>query len=131
MATKRIAGRDVLIDIGPKTIINFWVTRGDTDEFGSWELWTAEGSTKCSTACCRPSADPGEPFRRAEMSASDQAGWEIARHAARLRPATAREALIWLNARRDYSPANMPHQIRGKDVGIDGNDGDYRITEPP
>ena len=131
MATTTIANRDIPIDDGPKTIINFWVDKGDTEEYGSWELWTAEGSKKVCTACCRSGTDPGAPFRRAEMSASDRAGWEIARHAARVRAATAREVVVWLKAHRDYSPAGMAHQIRGKDVRIDGQCGDYSITDLP
>jgi len=131
MATTKIAGHDVPIDIGPKTIINFWVVSGSTEEYGPWEFWTAEVTAKSATGCCRPGADPGEPFRRAEMLTSDRAGWEIARRAARVRPATAREVMIWLNAHRDFSPATMPHQIRGKDVRIDGQHGNYSIIELP
>lgn len=131
MATTKIAGRDVPIEDGPKTIINLWIDRGDTEEYGSWEFWTAENPTKGSTACCRPGVDPGKTFRRAEMLASDRAGWEIARHAARVRPATAREVVVWLNAHPHHSPAAMLHQIRGNDVRIDGQKGDYRIIELP
>jgi len=74
MGTTKIDGRDIPIDDGPKTIINFWVVSGSTEEYGPWEFWTAEGTAKSATACCRPGVDPGKPFRRAEMSASDQAG---------------------------------------------------------
>jgi hypothetical protein len=131
MATTKIAGRDVPVDDGPRTIINFWVARGGAEEAGPREFWTAEGLAKGSIACCRPNVDPGEPFRRAEMLPADHAGWETARHATRLRPATAREVVAWLNAHPEDRPATMPHHVRGQNVRIDGQHGDYRIIDLP
>jgi len=131
MATTKIADRDVPVDDGPRTIINFWVAKAGIEEAGPREVWTAEGPIKGSIACCGPNVDPGEPFRRAEMLPADHTRWETALHATRLRPATAREVVAWLNAHRQYRPATMPHQVMGKAVRIDGEDGNYSITDLP
>lgn len=131
MAATKITDRDVPVEDGPRTIINFWVAKGGAEEAGPREFWTAEGPGRGSVACCWPGVDPGEPFRRAETLPADHTGWETARHATRLRPAMAREVVAWLNAHRQYRPATMPHQVKGKAVRIDGEDGNYSITDLP
>ena len=64
--TTRIANRDVPIESGEVSTVEFSAGREGAEEAGAWEFWTALNSRAAVNARCRQGSDPGEWFRRME-----------------------------------------------------------------
>ena len=134
--TTTIAGRDVPIEPGPRTIIRFSGGRGANEE-GDWEFWTAVGpieamkdgtpARKKTAARCRPGADPGERFLRMEGAPGYERGWAIARVAEFLRPATIGELERWLDEHPDDARYAEAGEVGGDKVRVVNEGGRYRV----
>ena len=130
METTKIAGRDVPIKPGPKTIITFSGGRGGPSEASRWEFWKARGPAGGVTARCREGEDPGKRFRDMDGAPGYESSWATARVADHLRPATAKEMEAWLNdnSKGKDAPHAESGEVGGMKVRVVESDGRYRVV---
>ncbi len=94
----QIAGRDVQIETGPKTVVHFSDGCNPADPPGNYEFWTMKNESAALVVGRRPEGrDPGERFRMMQHQPGYEAAWANAQTATLLRPTSRRELLEWLN----------------------------------
>jgi hypothetical protein len=130
VATTNIGGRDILVRDGPRSTIYFSGGRAGPHEAGDYEFWTAEGPKGKTWARSRKGTDAGERFRRMEHRPNEESGFEIARAANQIRPATCSEIERWINS--ESKKLDAPHAKSGhvddSPVVIVQDGGTYKVV---
>jgi hypothetical protein len=123
--TTKIAGKDIPIDEGALSVVNFSLSNSGDIEV--WEFWTLYDGSRSVTGRCRQGVDPGERFRRMEGQPDYEDAWEIAAAAKGLRPSTEKSVIDWLNSHEEDAQLAGSCQIGSKNFRVVRTDEGFRL----
>jgi hypothetical protein len=118
MDTTRIAGREVPVQPGLRTVVTFEGNCDPKDPAGDYDFWIISDGKSGYTGRRLSGNDPGDRFRAMEGQPGYEAAWATARAAVRIAPASAKQVISWLNSHPTEAACAKTCRIDGGDFDV-------------